>query len=104
MRATWSRRHHDHDVRALVDALLAESSEFAEIWERHEVGVKHLQHKRFVHPRIGEITVDCETLATDVDGQRLIILGAVPGSEAHGRLQLLRVLGEQSFGDHSLDA
>ncbi|WP_244633310.1 helix-turn-helix transcriptional regulator [Aeromicrobium sp. CFBP 8757] len=97
LRATWSRRHGDADVRALVDALLDESPEFAEIWERHEVGVKHLQHKRFVHPRIGELTVDCETLATDEDGQRLIILGAAPGSDAHGRLQLLRVLGEQTL-------
>jgi len=97
LRATWSRRHQDADVRALVDALAAESPEFAEIWERHEVGVKHLQHKRFVHPRIGELTVDCETLATDEDGQRLIILGAAPGTDAHSKLQLLRVLGEQSL-------
>jgi transcriptional regulator with XRE-family HTH domain len=97
LRATWSRRHQDADVRALVDALLADSPEFAEIWERHEVGVKHLQHKRFVHPRVGELTVDCETLATDTDGQRLVILGAAPGTEAHGKLQLLRVLGEQSL-------
>ena len=97
LRATWSRRHQDADVRALVDALLAESPEFAEIWERHEVGVKHLEHKRFVHPRIGELTVDCETLATDEDGQRLIILGAAPGTDDHGKLQLLRVLGEQSL-------
>ena len=97
LRATWSRRHQDADVRALVDALLAESPEFAEIWERHEVGVKHLQHKRFVHPRVGELTVDCETLATDAHGQRLIILGAAPGTADHGKLQLLRVLGEQSL-------
>jgi transcriptional regulator with XRE-family HTH domain len=97
LRATWSRRHQDADVRALVDALLAESPTFAEIWERHEVGVKHLEHKRFVHPRVGELTVDCETLATDEDGQRLVILGAAPGTDAHGKLQLLRVLGEQSL-------
>lgn len=97
LRATWSRRHGDADVRSLVEALVADSPEFADIWERHEVGVKHLQHKRFVHPRIGELTVDCETLATDVEGQRLVILGAAPGTDAHGRLQLLRVLGEQTL-------
>lgn len=97
LRATWSRRHQDADVRALVDALNAESTEFAELWERHEVGVKHLQRKRFVHPQVGELTVECENLATGVDGQRLIILGATPGSEAYGKLQLLAVLGEQSI-------
>ncbi|KAA1379983.1 helix-turn-helix transcriptional regulator [Aeromicrobium fastidiosum] len=104
LRATWARRHQDDDIRRLVDALLAESPEFAEIWERHEVGVKHLEHKRFVHPQVGQLTVDCETLATDADGQRLIILGAAPGTEAHGKLQLLRVLGEQSLDEQSLDA
>lgn len=97
LRATWSRRHHDPDVRELVDALLAESPEFAAIWERHEVGVKHLQHKRFQHPRLGLLDLDCETLATSEDGQRLVILGATPGSEAHGKLQLLAVLGEQAL-------
>lgn len=96
LRATWSRRHQDADIRELVDALLADSPEFAELWQRHEVGVRHPQHKRLVHPQIGEITVDCETLATGADGQRLVILGAAPGTEAHGKLQLLRVLGEQS--------
>ncbi len=95
LRATWSRRHDDTDVRLLVDALVAESDEFAEIWERHEVGVKHLQHKRFVHPQVGLLEVDCETMATSEDGQRLIVLGAAPGTDAHGRLQLLRVVGEQ---------
>lgn len=103
LRATWSRRHHDTDVKDLVAALLAESPEFAEIWERHEVGVKHLQHKRFVHPQVGELTVDCETLATDADGQRLVILGAAPGTEDHSKLQLLKVLGEQSLDEHSID-
>jgi len=102
LRATWSRRHQDADVRALVDALLADSPEFADIWERHEVGVRHLQHKRFVHPEVGELTVDCETLATDEDGQRLVILGAAPGTDAHGKLRLLHVLGEQSLGEQSL--
>jgi hypothetical protein len=104
LRATWSRRHHDADIRALVDALLADSPEFARIWELHEVGVKHLQHKRFVHPQVGELTLDCETLATDEAGQRLVILGAAPGTEAHGKLQLLHVLGEQRLGEQSLDA
>jgi len=103
LRATWSRRHHDPDVKRLVDALIAESTEFAEIWARHEVGVKRLQRKRFVHPHIGELTLECENLATDEDGQRLVILGAAPGSEAHGKLQLLRVLGEQSLSPSGED-
>lgn len=97
LRATWSRRHQDADITELVDRLLAESPEFAEIWARHEVGVKHLQTKRFDHPQLGVLEVDCETMATGEDGQRLVILGAAPGTEAHGKLRLLGVLGEQSL-------
>ncbi|NRQ48626.1 helix-turn-helix transcriptional regulator [Aeromicrobium stalagmiti] len=97
LRATWSRRHQDTDITELVDRLLAESPEFAEIWARHEVGVKHLQTKRFDHPQLGVLEVDCETMATGEDGQRLVILGAAPGTEAHGKLRLLGVLGEQSL-------
>lgn len=97
LRATWSRRHQDTDITELVDRLLAESPEFAEIWARHEVGVKNLQTKRFDHPQLGVLEVDCETMATGEDGQRLVILGAAPGTEAHGKLRLLGVLGEQSL-------
>lgn len=99
LRATWSRRHGDADVTRLVDALLAESPEFAELWEWHEVGVKHLATKRFDIPQVGVLELDCENLATGEDGQRLVILGATPGTEAHGKLKLLQVLGEQSLGE-----
>nr|MCW2727593.1 transcriptional regulator [Aeromicrobium sp.] len=66
------------------------------------MGAKHPQHKRLVHPQIGELMLDCETLATAEDGQRLIILGAAPGTETYGKLQLLHVVGEQRLGEQSL--
>jgi transcriptional regulator with XRE-family HTH domain len=97
LRATWARRPNDSDVRALVDGLLARSEEFAAVWERHEVGVRHPLTKRLVHPQIGLVEVDCETMSTSGEGQQLIILGAAPGTEAYGKLQLLRVLGEQTI-------
>jgi transcriptional regulator with XRE-family HTH domain len=95
LRATWSRRPNDPDVRELIDALLATGEEFTEIWERHEVGLRHPMSKRLVHPRVGLLEVDCETMATAEEGQSLIILGAAPGTETYGKLELLRVLGEQ---------
>lgn len=97
LRATWSRRPNDPDVRELVDALLSTGDEFAEIWERHEVGLRHPMTKRLIHPRVGLLEVDCETMATAEEGQSLVILGAAPGTETYGKLQLLKVLGEQSL-------
>lgn len=95
LRATWARRRGDADVCALVDGLLARSEEFRMIWERHEVGIAQEDHKTLVHPRVGTVDVDCEILATADGGQRLIILSAQPGTQAHGKLKLLGVLGEQ---------
>jgi transcriptional regulator with XRE-family HTH domain len=97
LRAAWSRRPNDADVRELIDTLTATSEEFTEIWERHEVGLRHPMTKRLVHPQVGVLEVDCETLATAEEGQSLIILGAAPGTETYGKLQLLKVLGEQSL-------
>lgn len=104
LRATWSRRPNDSDVRELIDALLATGEEFTEIWERHEVGLRHPMTKRLLHPQVGLLEVDCETMATAEEGQTLVILGAAPGTEAYGKLQLLRVLGQQSLGEQSIDA
>lgn len=95
LRATWSRRPNDPDVRELIDALSAVSEEFTELWERHEVGLRHPMTKRLIHPRVGLLEVDCETMATAEEGQKLVILSAAPGTEAYGQLELLRVLGEQ---------
>ena len=98
LRATWSRRRADHDVQALVHGLIQRSDEFRALWDRHEVGVPHEDHKTYLHPRVGPITVDCEILATADGDQRLVILSAQPASESYGKLKLLGVLGDQQVG------
>jgi transcriptional regulator with XRE-family HTH domain len=98
LRASWSRRRGDADVQALVDDLLERSEEFRRLWDRHEVGLRHEDHKTFVHPRVGRITVDCEILATADEGQFLVILSAPPASESYNKLKLLGVLGDQEVG------
>jgi transcriptional regulator with XRE-family HTH domain len=96
LRATWSRRRNDGDVRAVVDGLSARSEEFRRLWARHDVEARHADRKRLAHPKVGELTVECEILATADDGQRLVILSAEPASESYSKLQLLRVVGEQN--------
>ena len=98
LRAAWSRRRGDADVDTLVNELLTRSDEFRQLWDRHEVGIPPDDHKTFIHPRVGPITVDCEILATADGNQRLIILSAPPSSESYGKLKLLGVLGEQEVG------
>jgi hypothetical protein len=78
--------------------LPAGSEEFRLLWNRHEVGLRHEDHKTFVHPRVGRVTVDCEILATADEGKRLVILTAPPASESYGKLRLLAVAGHQEVG------
>jgi transcriptional regulator with XRE-family HTH domain len=87
----------DQRASALVGALRAASSEFGEIWDRHEVNVRESDHKTLVHPELGEIEVDCQKLFTDNRAQMLLVFTARPGSEGNEKLQLLSVLGNQQF-------
>jgi transcriptional regulator with XRE-family HTH domain len=96
LRATWSRRRGDHDVETLVARLLATSVEFADLWNQHEVAVRRGDAKRFLHPAVGVLRVDCEVLATSDEGQRLVILSARPGTDDADRLRLIGVLGDDT--------
>lgn len=93
LRATAARRAGDPDVEDLVGALLSHSEEFARLWAEHEVETPRERHKRLVHPTVGLIEVDCETLLTPEQDQELVLLTARPDSEAAEQLRLLQVIG-----------
>ncbi|WP_329572681.1 helix-turn-helix transcriptional regulator [Kitasatospora sp. NBC_01266] len=95
LRALHAARSADPQVRELVEDLLAASAEFRELWARHDVAVRRVDRKTFLHPEVGAIELDCEVLAGAGENQRLVVLTARPGSESAGRLELLRVIGQQ---------
>lgn len=96
LRATAGRRHGDADIGQLVERLRAASPEFARRWDEHEVGVRRSDRKTVVHPRVGRILLDCETLLTPDQGQLLLVLTPVD-TEAAEKLALLTVLGLEEF-------
>lgn len=87
----------DSRAGVLVAALLERSPEFAALWERHEVARRFEDHKTLIHPEIGPIDVDCQSLFTEDRSQALLVLTAAPNTEAAEKLALLGVLGTQSF-------
>jgi transcriptional regulator with XRE-family HTH domain len=97
LRATAGRRRGDADVEDLVAALLRTSPEFAALWSQHEVAVRRADRKCILHPVVGAVEVDCETLLVADEGQVLILLTARPGTPAQQRLELLRVVGRQDL-------
>ena len=93
LRAVHARAGDDPEARELVGNLVRESPEFAELWKRHEVGGRVRTLKRFVHPRLGELTLDCQILTSENVTERLVVFTASPGSEDADRLALLSVTG-----------
>ncbi|MFD5893035.1 MULTISPECIES: helix-turn-helix domain-containing protein [unclassified Streptomyces] len=96
LRATAGRRSGDPTVSGLVERLRAASAEFRRLWADHEVAVRRADRKTLLHPRVGRLLMDCETLVTPDQGQQLLVL--TPADvETRERLELLRVLGIQEF-------
>ena len=60
LRVATSRHPGDAEVQGMVDGLLARSTEFAELWARHEVAIARSRVKRIIHPEHGLLTLDCE--------------------------------------------
>jgi transcriptional regulator with XRE-family HTH domain len=97
LRAVHGRSAEDTEAHELVEHLLRESEEFAAQWERHEVGRRPATMKRFVHPLIGALTLDCQILTSENLTERLVVFTAASGSEDADRLALLAVVGSQAF-------
>ncbi|RCV47843.1 helix-turn-helix transcriptional regulator [Marinitenerispora sediminis] len=80
-----------------ADLLLEESAEFRSLWNEHEIGVHPNEVKRFIHPRVGALELNCQTLLDPHQSHRLFVYTAVPGTESYERLQLLSVVGVQTL-------
>ncbi|MEU8155740.1 helix-turn-helix transcriptional regulator [Micromonospora sp. NPDC048986] len=96
LRAVAGRRPGDPAVTGLIERLRAASDVFRRLWAEHEVAVRRADRKTFMHPRVGRITMDCETLVTPDLGQQLLVLTPAD-AEAREKLELLRVLGVEEF-------
>jgi transcriptional regulator with XRE-family HTH domain len=97
LRAVHGRAAEDPEARELVEHLLHDSAEFAALWERHEVAGRSGWLKRFLHPIIGSLTLDCQILTAENLTEKLVVFTASPGSEDADRLALLSVIGSQAF-------
>jgi hypothetical protein len=91
LRGPQSRAAH------LADLLLAQSEEFRRLWDTHEVGVRPVEVKRFLHAEVGPLELHCQTLLDPEQSHRLLVYTAAPGSESYEKLQLLSVIGAQSL-------
>lgn len=92
LRAVHGRCGDDAEACELVDCLLTESREFAELWTRHEVANHQGRTKRFLNPLVGLLTLDCQILTADNLTERLVVFIPRPGSEDAHRLTMLSAM------------
>ncbi|MFI5549556.1 helix-turn-helix transcriptional regulator [Streptomyces sp. NPDC051738] len=97
LRAVAAARPDDPEPAALVAELRASSEEFARLWDEHQVSQRDRATKRFPHPLVGLLELDCEVMLSHQHHQLLIVHTARPGTETYERLQLLRVVGLQDM-------
>ena len=93
LRAAVARYPSDPAVTGLVEELRGASAEFATLWEQQDVQAAPMLTKTFRHPTVGEITVDCDSLALAERDQHLVLYTAQPGSPSAEALAFLAVVG-----------
>ena len=81
LRAVTAARPDDPGPAALVDELRAASREFEALWQSHDVVVRRPSPKRFLHPVVGALDLDCEVLLSDGHSQQLVVHSARPGTD-----------------------
>lgn len=100
LRAATARRDtSDLEATRLVDALLASSPEFAELWKQRDVALRRRDRKRIVHADLGVLEVNCLNLFSEDGRQRLLWFTPALGTDSAERLDLLAVLGTQDLND-----
>ena len=97
LRATFTRYPTDPVVTGLIAELRDGSTEFARLWERHDVQAPQMLTKTFRHPVVGEITVDCDALTLPDRDQHLVLYSAPAGSHDAEALAFLNVLGTENL-------
>jgi hypothetical protein len=97
LRATAGQRQGDPACRALINELSQASPEFRDIWAHQEVAVRQSTRKVISHPEVGQLDLQCDIVLSPPSGQRLVLFRPQPGTGTAERIDMLRVLGTQTF-------
>lgn len=97
LRELATLRGADSRAAHCAELLLDRSEEFRRLWDRHEVGIRPHEVKRFIHPEVGVLELNCQRLLDPDQSHSLLVYTAAPGSESYERLRLLSVIGAQAM-------
>ncbi|MCU4185532.1 helix-turn-helix transcriptional regulator [Acidiferrimicrobium sp. IK] len=98
LQTALSRYPADDYLAALVSDLRGDSVRFEQLWTSHELAGRHAHQKRFRHPQVGPLTLDCDDLSVDGSDLHIVVFTAAPRSPSEEALALLGAIGLQRFG------
>jgi transcriptional regulator with XRE-family HTH domain len=96
LRAVAARYPDDAGLRKLL-ADLRTSPRFVELWDEARPAERRSSSKTVLHPELGPLSFDCDSLHLPDSDQRLVVYSAAPGTPGAEALALLRVVGLQSL-------
>ncbi|MCE0510668.1 helix-turn-helix transcriptional regulator [Microbacterium sp. KKR3/1] len=97
LREAIARRGTSSRASLMAESLQDRSAEFRELWDRQEVGLQARETKHFVHPELGVLELNCQSLIDPEQSQFLLVYTAAPGSESHDKLALLSTLAPRAL-------
>ena len=98
LHAALGRYPDDPSLRSLIDDLRAVNERFATLWETAPGrDARARARRRFEHPEVGRITLDCDVLRAQGSDVRIIVYTPRPGSPDADALALIGVIGLQSM-------
>lgn len=100
LRAATGRYPQDPGLQQLLDELHQGSAEFRTLWAESDAGAWRSHTKTLVHPTLGPLTLECDTLHIPDSEQLLVVYSATIGTPEADALQLLRVIGTESLAFH----
>ncbi|MFJ9714062.1 helix-turn-helix transcriptional regulator [Streptomyces sp. NPDC101234] len=90
LRMEAAKYPEDPRLIALVGELSLRDEQFVRWWRDHQVAARTVGRKTYLHPVVGELTLDCDVLTTSTDpDQHMTIWTAAPGPAAHDQLRIL---------------
>ncbi len=102
LRAAAARYPDDPTLHRMIHELHTRSPEFARLWALRPLDPRHADRKRFAHPQLGTLELDCDVLAVPGDDQILIVYSAAPNTPEAQALSLLRILGVEPLSPTAL--
>lgn len=104
LRIAAGRYPDDPGLHRLLTDLQDGSAEFRTLWDDVDPRAWRNHTKTLVHPSLGAMTLECDTLHVPDTDQLLVVYSAEPGTPAAESLSLLRVIGTQDLAPDRLTA